>query len=62
MYIQIRDNIAVEIIPDENPDFPGIPPEERYAPDFLAKCICVTAETPVEIGWIYDPATQAWWG
>ena len=57
MYVRIADNIVVEIIPEFDPVFPGVPITDRYAPDFLAHCIQVPDEADVKQGWLYDPAT-----
>ena len=54
-YIYLSDNIVSEIIPEENPIFPGVPVEQRYAPDFVSKLKQVPDETPVEQNWVYDP-------
>ena len=51
-FIRTQDNIAQESVPEFNPDFPGIPIEQRYAPDFLAQCIQWHEE--VQQGWMYD--------
>lgn len=57
MYILLSDNNTVlEIIPDENPVFPGVPIEERYAPDFVAKLMHMPDSTEVEQNWVYDSA------
>lgn len=59
MYILLTDNNTVaEIIPDENPVFPGVPIEQRYAPDFVEKLLHVSDETEVAQNWVYDPETQ----
>lgn len=59
MYILLTDESTVaEIIPDENPIFPGVPIEQRYAPDFVAKLLHFPDETEVEQNWVYDPETQ----
>ena len=59
MYILLTDeNTVAEIIPDENPIFPGVPIEDRYAPDFVAKLLHFPDETEVEQNWVYDPETQ----
>lgn len=59
MYILLTDeNTVSEIIPDENPIFPGVPIEQRYAPDFVAKLLHIPDETEVEQNWVYDPETQ----
>lgn len=59
MYILLTDeNTVAEIIPDENPIFPGVPIEQRYAPDFVAKLLHFPDETEVAQNWVYDPETQ----
>jgi len=40
-----------EIIPEFNPTFPGIPIDQRYSEEFLAKCI--TSEVLVPLNWLY---------
>lgn len=58
-YIRISpDNIVMEIIPDEDSRFPGIPIEQRYSADFIAALIQTADETEVEQNWVYDPETQ----
>ena len=51
-------NRAMEIIPDENPIFPGIPIEQRYTAEFIATLVPVEDETEVEQNWIYNPDDQ----
>lgn len=46
-----------EIIPAEDPVFPGIPIEQRYAPDFVAQLMETADGTEVEQNWIYDRET-----
>lgn len=59
MYILLTDKRTVaELIPDENPVFPGVPVERRYAPDFVQKLLHVPDETEVRQNWIYDPETK----
>lgn len=59
MYILLTDeNTVAEIIPDENPIFPGVPIEQRYAPDFVEKLLHVPDETEVAQNQVYDPETQ----
>ena len=36
-HIRLYDNTVMEIIPAENPVFPGLPIEKRYSAAFLAK-------------------------
>lgn len=58
MYILLSEsNYVAEIIPDEDPIFPGIPIEQRYAPDFVAKLLCVADDTAVKQNQVYDPET-----
>lgn len=58
MYILLSEsNYVAEIIPDENPIFPGIPIEQRYAPDFVAKLLHVADDTAVKQNQVYDPET-----
>lgn len=57
-YLYLVDNIVSEIIPEENPIFPGVPVDQRYAPDFVAKLKEVSDETTVEQNWIYNPDTD----
>lgn len=58
MYILLSDaNYVAEIIPDEDPIFPGIPIEQRYAPDFVAKLLHVADDTAVKQNQVYDPET-----
>lgn len=55
-YIQIRNNIVCEIIPDEISAFPNVPAKDRYTADFLASCILVTDDAAVvEQNYYYDP-------
>ena len=48
----------MEIIPDENPVFPGIPATQRYAADFISRCITADDVSAIHTGMIYDPATK----
>lgn len=58
MYILLSaSNTVAEIIPDENPIFPGIPIEQRYTPDFVAKLLHVADDTDVKQNQVYDPET-----
>lgn len=60
MYIYLTDrNTVAELIPDENPVFPGIPVEQRYAQDFVAKLLHVPDGTEVRESWVYDPESGA---
>lgn len=57
MYILLTNNTVTEIIPDEDPIFPGIPIEQRYAPNFVAKLLHVADDTAVKQNQVYDPET-----
>lgn len=58
MYILLSEsNYVAEIIPDEDPIFPGIPIGQRYAPDFVAKLLHVAGDTSVKQNQVYDPET-----
>lgn len=39
MLAKIHEGAVVEIIPDFDPIFPGIPVEDRYSPEFLKDCV-----------------------
>lgn len=57
MYILLHDNTVSEIIPDINPIFPGVPIQDRYAPDFVAQLMHVPDDTEVRQNDVYDPET-----
>lgn len=58
MYILLNEKNAVsEIIPDENPVFPGVPIQARYAPAFVARLTHVPDDTEVYQNWLYDSET-----
>lgn len=62
MYILLTDaNTVAEIIPNENPIFPGVPVERRYAPDFVAKLTYVPDDTQVEQNWVYDSDSDSFY-
>lgn len=58
MYILLTNNIVTEIIPNENPVFPGIPIDKRYSAEFLAECIALDDATGIRTGMLYDADTQ----
>ena len=58
MYSLLTGNVVSEIIPDEDPVFPGVPIERRYAPSICAKLLHVQDDAGVEQNWVYDPDTQ----
>ena len=53
MYVYTVNNIAMQIITDDDPAFPMIPITERYSPVFLASCVHVDDDTEVQEGWEY---------
>lgn len=53
-----EENTVAEIIPEENPIFPGVPVEERYAPDFVGRLLRVPEGTEVGQNWVYDRETD----
>lgn len=61
MYLYMFENTVQEIIPEINPDLPGFPIEERYAPNFLKQCMVVSEEVfnnfKIEQGMIYNAET-----
>ena len=57
-YIRLYENIVMEIIPAEHPDFPGMSIEQRYSAEFIAKLLKVDDSVPVQENWKYDPDTQ----
>lgn len=61
MYILFDGNRVAEIIPDENPVFPGIHIEQRYAPDFVDKLQHFPDDTEVSQNWLYDPDENKFW-
>lgn len=59
MYILLTsENTVAEIIPDEDPVFPGVPISDRYTPEFVAKLLHVDDNTEVAQNWRYDPETR----
>lgn len=57
-YIHLIENTVMEIVPDENPIFPGIPATQRYAPGFVSRCITADDVSSVQTGMIYDPESK----
>lgn len=56
-YVRVLDGKAVEVIPEYDPTFPGIPASKRFSADFLAPLIPVADEVAVDQHWDYDPET-----
>jgi len=55
-YIQLKNQIAVELIPEFDPTFPDVPVTERFSKDFLNQCVTFDEEVPM--GYIYDPVNK----
>lgn len=54
MYILLDDDkIVLEIIPDEDPIFPGVSVSDRYAPDFVARLTQVADDPSAQQGKMY---------
>ena len=51
------ERIVLEIIPGEDPVFPGVPIGKRYSAGFLAGLMPIEDEVEVEQNWIYDAAS-----
>ena len=59
MYILLNEkNAVLEIIPDENPIFPGVPIAARYAPEFCAQLRHFPDDADIEPNWVYDEETD----
>jgi len=56
-YVLLNQNTVCEVIPEENPIFPGIPIEDRYSAEFLSQCISVEDDVEVYQNWIYQDGT-----
>lgn len=58
MYILLdaEGRTAAEIIPENDPVFPGVPIEGRYTKSFIEKLKKFPDDTEVQPGWIYDGA------
>lgn len=54
MYVFLRDSKVYELIPDINPELPGVPIQERYPSNFVDMLIHVPDDTELEQGWVYD--------
>lgn len=57
-YVYLVSNMVNEIIPENNPLFPGIPVQDRYSQSFLNDCVPVSDDTVVEVNMVYDEETQ----
>jgi len=54
MYVLINNGMVHEIIPEENPDFPGIPISARYEAGFVKKLMRVPDDVEVGLNWVWD--------
>lgn len=59
MYVRLHENIVIELIPDIDPVFPGVPIGERYTPEFTASLLHIPDDTEVEQNWVYDVDSQS---
>lgn len=53
-FAYVVDGNVNEIIPEFNPDLPGFPLNERYAPDFIKYLIEIPENLEVEQNWTYN--------
>ena len=64
LYINPETQILMEILPEEDEQFPGIPITERYSQEYLNQCIIRTPtqidEQGIVIGMLYDMETDSW--
>lgn len=59
-YVYVGEDLSVgNIIPEEDPVFPGIPVEQRFSAEFLKQCITVedSVADAIEAGSKYDPVS-----
>lgn len=64
LYINPETHILMEILPEEDEQFPGIFITERYSQEYLDQCIIRTPtqieEQGIAIGMQYDTETDSW--
>lgn len=64
LYINPETQILMEILPEEDAQFPGIPITERYSQEYLAQCIIRTPsqidEQGIVVGMQYDKEKDSW--
>lgn len=53
-YILLNESVVTQIIPEEDPFFPGVPIEERYSSEFLSMCVPVEDVVEVHPNLIYE--------
>ena len=49
-YVLIHNDRVHEIIPEFDPNFPGVPIEQRYSPEFLKNCLHIDEKDIPPIG------------
>lgn len=57
IYAKVVKGVVTEIIPEFDPDFPGIPVGERYPADVVKKLVAVEDEESVHVGMLYNAET-----
>lgn len=64
LYINPETQILMEILPEEDAQFPGIPITERYSQEYLNQCIIRTptqiGEQGIVVGMQYDKEKDSW--
>ena len=56
MYVLLDSlNVVSELIPDIAPEFPSVPIEQRYTPEFVARLIHVDDSVEVHQNWMHNP-------
>lgn len=64
LYINPETQILMEILPEEEEQFPGIPITERYSQEYLNQCIIRTPtqinEQSIVVGMQYDKEKDSW--
>lgn len=64
LYINPETQILMEILPEEDEQFPGIPIIERYSQEYLNQCIIRTPtqidEQGIVVGMQYDKEKDSW--
>lgn len=64
LYINPETQILMEILPEEDEQFPGIPITERYSQEYLNQCIIRTPtqieEQGIVVGMQYDKEKDSW--
>ena len=54
-YVHLLDNIVTEIIPQTDPKFPSLLPQQRYSQEYLNECVSISDDTTEILeGMIYE--------